>query len=119
MNKKILNAIESANLYTLKYVNGVKCIHILGYYYKTDEGWGEDKYWRYLEFCGLEMPLSDYLAGSIDDRDIWESECKQYITDLTEEEVLVYFTSDDAPIPMYIEDIPEHLPNDIFIDTLY
>lgn len=62
--------------------------HIDGYIYYVGEP--NDKPYRAVQFCGCYIPLdrradSDYI-GQV------ESECKQYIEDISEEKALEYIT---------------------------
>lgn len=82
-----LDSIESRNIYRLFTDEGIRYIKILGYFYEADH---DD--WRHVEFCWFTMPLKQYLANE-DKWDEWESECKQYISDLTGDEVMEYFRS--------------------------
>lgn len=109
----IMMQFDSIDIYELKTINGVRCIKIHGYFYPTDEYYGGEKYWRDAEFCGFEMPLAEYLAGTDDDRDVWGSECKQYIGDMTPEEALEAFRSYQA-VPLCLSEISDDTPDGFY-----
>lgn len=81
---------------------GIKRIHFLGYFYDGEVSVTEnpDETFRLVEPCGMDYPLSEYLDGGSD----WlnqQYECnKQYIGDLTEDEVIdsfYHFCDNGAP----------------------
>lgn len=109
----IMKKYSDYNIYELKTVDSVRYIKIWGYFYDTDQDWDEEKYWRDVEFSGLEMPLAEYLAGTDDDRDRWESECKQYIGDVTPEEALEAFRSYQA-VSLDISEISDDTPDGFY-----
>lgn len=109
----IMMQFDSINIYELKTIDGVRRIKIHGFFYPTDEDYGGEKYWRDVEFCGFEMPLAEYLAGTDDDRAVWESECKQYIGDVTPEEALEAFRSYQA-VPLCLSEISEDTPDGFY-----
>lgn len=123
--KKLLDRIENALVYRLDWYDGQIYIDVIGYYYKAEEPSieGKDKTWRYNMFRGYEMPLSEHLASTEEDRAGWEEEYTRWIDDLTEQEVIEYFTGDDAPITRYTEDITEEDAHAYceheFIDAIY
>lgn len=124
---KCLNKIERAYVYSLEEYDGQIYIDILGYHYNAGEPSieGDNKTWRYNMFRGYEMPLSEFLASTDDDRAGWEEEYTRWVDDLTEEEVIEYFKGDNSPIPMYIsEDITKRAKEVVatsyeFIDAIY
>lgn len=124
---KCLNKIERAYVYSLEEYDGQIYIDILGYHYNAGEPSieGDNKTWRYNMFRGYEMPLSEFLASTEDDRAGWEEEYTRWVDDLTEEEVIEYFKGDNSPIPMYIsEDITKRAKEVVatsyeFIDAIY
>lgn len=82
--------IEHANIFRIfEDEKGQKIIKVLGYFYQNDEGW------RHVEFGGYEMPLKKYLENK-DKWDEWESEAKQYVTEMTEEEAMEAFIEYNA-----------------------
>ena len=99
----IMKKYSDINIYELKTIDGVRYIKIWGYFYDTDPYYDEARYCRDVEFCGYEMPLEDYLAGTDADRDNWECSYKQYIGDLTPEEALEAFRSYQAVALDYSE----------------
>lgn len=122
--KKLLDRIENAYIYSLEWYDGQIYIDVIGYHYNAGEPSieGTDKTWRYNMFRGYEMPLSEFLASTEEDRAGWEEEYTRWIHDLTEQEVIEYFTGDDAPIGMWIsEDITEKDASTSyeFIDAIY
>lgn len=121
---KLLDRIENALVYRLDWYDGQIYIDVIGYHYNAGEPSieGKDKTWRYNMFRGYEMPLSEFLASTEEDRAGWEEEYTRWIDDLTEQEVIGYFTGDDAPIGMWIsEDITEKDASTSyeFIDAIY
>lgn len=122
--KKLLDRIENALVYRLDWYDGQIYIDVIGYHYNAGEPSieGKDKTWRYNMFRGYEMPLSEFLASTEEDRAGWEEEYTRWIDDLTEQEVIEYFTGEDAPIGMWIsEDITEKDASTSyeFIDAIY
>lgn len=109
----IMMQFDSINIYELKTIDGVRRIKIHGFFYPTDEDYGGEKYWRDVEFCGYEMPLAEYLAGTEDDRDIWESSHKQYIGDMTPEEALEAFREYKA-VSLAYSDITDDTPDGFY-----
>jgi hypothetical protein len=121
---KLLDRIENALVYRLDWYDGQIYIDVIGYHYNAGEPSieGKDKTWRYNMFRGYEMPLSEFLASTEEDRAGWEEEYTRWIHDLTEQEVIEYFTGDDAPIGMWIsEDITQKDASTSyeFIDAIY
>lgn len=121
---KLLDRIENALVYRLDWYDGQIYIDVIGYHYNAGESSieGKDKTWRYNMFRGYEMPLSEFLASTEEDRAGWEEEYTRWIHDLTEQEVIEYFTGDDAPIGMWIsEDITQKDASTSyeFIDAIY
>ena len=67
--------------------NGEKQIHILGYIYRNDS----DDFWELLEPCWFIVPLAEFIKNLKENEDYVNeqySEYKQYITDMTEEEMV-------------------------------
>jgi hypothetical protein len=122
---KLLDRIENALVYRLDWYDGQIYIDVIGYHYNAGEPSieGEDKTWRYNMFRGYEMPLSEFLASTEEDRAGWEEEYTRWIDDLTEQEVIEYFTDDNAPVSRLMEDITEedaHAYCEMeFIDAIY
>lgn len=109
----IMMQFESINIYELKTIDGARRIKIHGFFYPTDEEYGGEKYWRDVEYCGYEMPLAEYLAGSDEDLDVWESSHKQYIGDVTPEEALEAFRSYQA-VPLCLSEITDDTPDGFY-----
>lgn len=110
---KELKKIDSVNIYRLYWENGVHTIKILGYLYKAnDNGDGE---WRNVEFCWYEMPVATYLTSGADAWDVWESECKQYISDHTAEEAYAILKGYN-PTMLRVFDITDATPDGVYID---
>lgn len=109
----IMKQFSDLSIYELKTIDNVRYIKIWGYFYDADPDEDERKNWRIVEFCGLEMPLTEYLAGSDDDRYIWECEWKQYIGDLTPEEALESFRSYQA-VPLCLSEISDDTPDGFY-----
>ena len=123
--KKLLDRIEDALVYRLDWHNEQIWIEVRGYHYRTECSLDEDadKTWRFNMFKGYEMPLSEFLASTEDDRLGWEEEYTRWIDDLTEQEVIEYFTDGNAPVSRLMEDITEedaHAYCEMeFIDAIY
>lgn len=114
--KDLLDRIKDCNIYSLRKENGVQYIHMLGYYYDAEETmWIDDgKTWRKVEFGGIDMPLADYLALTTEQRELMESECQQWIADLTEDEVVECFL-EDAPVELHYLDVTDDTPEGVYI----
>lgn len=114
--KDLLDRINDCNIYSLRKENGVQYIHMLGYYYDAEETMGIDdgKTWRGVEFGGIDMPLADYLALTTEQRELMESECQQWIADLTEGEVVECFL-EDAPVELHYSDVTDDTPEGVYI----
>lgn len=111
---EIMMQFESHNIFELKHVGEERYIKVYGYFYSVDQDYGGEKYWRDLEFSGYEMPLSEFLKGTEEDWDIWESESKQYIGDVTPEEALEAFREYKA-VPLSYSEITEDTPDGFYI----
>lgn len=78
LNEAELKEVEDCDIFSIYKENGVQMIKFLGYFYIVDDGW------ELVEFCWLDMPLSEYFAGisrNPDFVDEVQSAAKQYITD--------------------------------------
>lgn len=67
--------------------NGKKQIHILGYIYPNDS----NDFWELLEPCWFIIPLEEFIKNLKENEDYVNeqySEYNQYITDMTEEEMV-------------------------------
>lgn len=92
-----MKSINGLNIFRLYSEEGVRYIKILGYFYDAEcsiDVPGEN--WRHVEFCWYEVPLAEYLAADENQISEWESEHKQYITDMTEDDALESFEAYDA-----------------------
>lgn len=118
---RLLDRIKCADIYSLEWYDGKIYIHVHGYYY--DAGFSLDndgKNWRYNEYSGYTMPLSEYLAMTDDDRAHWEEDSTHWIGDETEDEVLEYFTGEDAPVSLLPSEVTEDDVNGMtYIATIY
>lgn len=83
-------------------------IKVLGYFYEGDDCW------KHLEFGGLEMPIEEWLNASDETHELWESEIKQYITDMTEHEAAVAFRSYEAK-PIALKDVNDNTPEGNYV----
>lgn len=118
----LLDRIEGRDIYLLERSGNKTYIRILGYYYNAGfslENDGRD--WRYNEYSGYEMPLSEFLASTEEDRAGWEEMYTRGIGDYTAEEVASYFSEDNAPVMRLIQDITEEDAYAFceFIDAVY
>ena len=96
---------ESLNIYRIyTEADGTRMIKILGFFYDSEDE--TETPWRDVEFCGFEMPLGEYIANE-DMWGIWESEAKQYIGDLTEEEAIEAFLSYGATSAALSLELPD------------
>lgn len=109
----IMKKYSDYNIYELKTIDGVRYIKIWGYFYDTDQDYGGEKYWRNVEFCGFEMSLEEYLAGTDADRDVWESECKQLIEDMTPDEALQAFRNYQV-VSLDLSEITDDTPDGFY-----
>lgn len=77
---------------------GFKWVHFLGYSYYNAENGTDSKPWRSIEYCGAFAPLHIVLNnGGVQSYDVEHSEnWKQYIEDLSEEEVIRAYESYNA-----------------------
>ena len=122
---KLLKNIEGCNIYSLRQDAGEIYIHILGYFYDAGFALENDgKDWRYVEFCGYDMPLSEFLAGTEEDLNGWEEQYTRYIEDYTEREVVEFFKSSFAPLPLLYTEITEsnlcdNVDDNVYISTIY
>lgn len=108
-DKKKLKDAENMNIFRIfRNHHGQQTIKILGYFYEGDECW------KHLEFGGLEMPLTEWMEASEETRELWESEAKQYINDMTEHEAAEALLSYEAK-PIANEDINENTPEGNYI----
>ena len=108
VNNLVLKQYENKNIFEIFKKDGVQMIKLLAYFYQ-----GED-HWEHVEFSGLEMPLQEWLKADLADKELWESEVKQYYTDMTEEEAEKIFLSYNAK-PISIKEINENTPEGIYI----
>jgi hypothetical protein len=113
--KKELKRVDSINIYRLYWENGVHTIKLLGYIYYSDE-YPDDKNYRHVEFCRYDMPVDKYKSSDNDDRDIWESEVKQYIEDCTELEAYKILKSYNATF-LDVNSITDDTPDGTYIDA--
>lgn len=103
-----LKTIESRNIFRIfRDDRGVQTIKVLAYFYDADDSW------RHVEFCWLEMPLAEYLAADDDRRADFESEAKQYITDVCEEDAARLFLGYGAK-PISDQELNEDTPEGIY-----
>jgi len=118
---RLLDRIKCADIYSLEWYDGKIYIHVHGYYYDAGFSLENDgKNWRYNEYSGYTMPLTEYLVMTDDDRANWEEICTRWVDDFSEEELLEYFTSDDAPIPLFPSEVTETDVKDCtYIDVIY
>lgn len=100
---------ESKNIFRVfKNHLGQQMIKIIGYFYEGDDCW------KHLQFAGLEMLLEEWLNASNETRELWESEVKQYIADMTEHEAATTFLSYMAK-PIALEDVNIDTPEGSYI----
>lgn len=114
--RDLLSRIADCNIYSLRKENGVQYIHMLGFFYDAECTMvaEDDKTWRQVEFGGIDMPLADYLALTTEQRELMESECKQWIDDLNEDEVVECFL-EDAPVELHYLDVTDDTPEGVYI----
>jgi hypothetical protein len=112
--RKELKQIDSLNIYRLYWENGVHTIKVLGYIYYSDH-YGDNKDYRHVEFCWYDMPVAEYLSADEDERNIWESEVKQYIGDCTAEEAYEILKSYNATF-LDVDSITDETPDGTYID---
>lgn len=105
---KILKLANQNIIRVFRNHDGVQTVKVMGYFYDADDGW------RLVTFGGYQMPLSEYLSGQ-DRWDDWESEAKQYIEDLTEDQVINVFIDDYAPVHIALGDLNENTPEGFYI----
>ena len=113
--KKELDKIDSINIYRLYWENGVHTIKLLGYIYQSDAN-EDNKDYRHVEYCWYDMPVDKYKSSNIDDRDIWESEVKQYIDDCTEQEAYEILKGYNATF-LDVDSITDDTPDGTYIDA--
>ena len=100
---------ENINIFRIfKNHLGQQMIKVLGYFYEGDDCW------KHLEFGGLEMPIEEWLNASDETRELWESEVKQYITDMTEHEAAVAFHSYEAK-SIALKDVNDNTPEGSYL----
>ena len=88
-DREFLNRRKENDYYEIVNLYGTKYITIFDYFYSNGEDDGEGEY-RQQSYSGFSMPLTEFLANmnEPDGYDIMQERCSQYITDMTEEEVL-------------------------------
>lgn len=118
---KLLDRIKNADIYSLYWQDGQICIRVHGYYYDAGFSLENDgKNWRYNEYSGYTMPLTEFVALTEDERARWEETCTRWVDDISEEDLLEYFASDDAPVPLFPSEVTEVDVKDyVFIDAIY
>ena len=116
MKTELLKKIESQEIYALSKVDGVQYIKVLGYFYDAGYSVEDDgKNWRGVEIGGMEMPLTEFCAMTEDQRYSMECESKQWIGDRTEDEVVDFFTGEDAPVELHFLDVNEDTPEGVYV----
>lgn len=88
-DREFLKKRECFDYYEIVNLHGTKYISIFDYFYSNGEDDGEGEY-RQQSYSGFSMPLTEFLANINvpGGYDIMQERCSQYITDMTEEEVL-------------------------------
>ena len=119
------------DFYSIEMCDGVKCIHINGYTYKSDcldrvtedNPWGV--FWASLEVCWFLLPLAEFIQNLRADYNYVDDtycELKQYQEDFTEEEMVnvinTYFNGDGADGYLHFEDLTEDTPCGHYINKL-
>ena len=107
------------DFYTIGILDGVKCIHINGYTYKSDN------YWANLEVCWFLLPLAEFIQNLRADYNYVDdtySALKQYQGDFTEEEMTEtinhYFNGKGADGYLHFEELTEDTPCGNYINKL-
>ena len=88
-DREFLSRREAKDYYEIVNLYGTKYITIFDYFYSNGEDNGEGEY-RQQSYSGFSMPLTEFLVNMNEPGgyDIMQEKCSQYITDMTEEEVL-------------------------------
>lgn len=88
-DREFLKKRECFDYYEIVNLYGTKYISIFDYFYTNGEDNGSGEY-RQQSYSGFSMPLTEFLANMNEPGgyDIMQERCQQYITDMTEEEVL-------------------------------
>lgn len=95
-DRDFLKKRECFDYYEIVNLYGTKYITILDYFYSNGEDNGKGEY-RCQSYSGFSMPLTEFLANMNEPGgyDIMQEKCSQYITDMTEEEVLMAMKARD------------------------
>lgn len=113
--KDLLDRINDCNIFAVRKENGVQYVHMLGYYYDAECSMEDDgRNWRYVMFGGLDFTLDELRTMSEDDIYDAECECKQWIDDLNEDEVVECFL-EDVPVELHYSDVTEDTPEGVYI----
>lgn len=113
--RDLLDRIESRTIFSVRKVDGVQYVHMLGYYYDAECSMEDDgRNWRYVMFGGLDFTLDELRAMSEDDIYEVECECKQWIDDLTEDEVVECFL-EDVPVELHYLEVTDDTPEGVYI----
>ena len=113
--RDLLDRIKGCYIFSVRKVDGVQYVHMLGYYYDAEFSLEDDgRNWRHVMFGGLDFTLDELRAMNDDDLFDAESECKQWIDDLNEDEVVEGFLN-SALVELHYLDVTDDTPEGVYI----
>lgn len=90
-----------------------KWIHVLGYFYiGNDNGSGDS---RQLDYCGFDIPLSEFLSDDFD-YETYQEQLTQYIEDMEEDEA-VKRMNDIVYTPLLYDELTMETPCGFYVDS--
>lgn len=102
----------------LETYGGDRVVHFYGYGYCAEQDNGKGEY-RFLEYCGYEVPLDEVLSmGFIEAEQSQMDSVKEYIRDCTEDECMdIYAHYDNGNEPTFIKEseIDMNTPDGVYI----
>ena len=115
-----MKAYWETDFYQIEEENGKKLVHIMGYFYHTDDGSGSKKQYRCLEYTWFYVPLEEFIEWDGDDYDDAAQELKQYIQDMTEEEAIdamYHYFGGISPTPLLYQDLTMDTPCGYYVNA--
>lgn len=113
--RDLLDRIKSCDIFSVRKVDGVQYVHMLGYYYDAEFSIEDDgRNWRHVMFGGLDLTLDELRTMSDDDLYDAESECKQWIDDLNDDEVVECFR-ESTLVELHYLDVTDDTPEGVYI----